>query len=365
MPSKLTKRIVLLFLSLSSSGLYAVTEQQIQDEIDGTSPTPTILIARDENAQILGGQAIAATGVLLIPESTNDRVMAFDPLTGDLIDADFIASDPTNLSTPIHAILAADNASILVSDQLDDVVQRYDLDGNYLGVFAPLGGLDNTILDNVRGIELDNSSNLLVTVASGANANSVASFDASGNYTGNFIANNSGGLNSPFSIQNTGIGSLVSAINSDAIHQYSNSGVYIGDLTTVDNFPEQLSETTNGNILVANFSGAQEGIVEFDSTGMLIGIYDPVTLGGYRGVYELPNGNILTTNGSGVHEIDRSGNLIETKIAGVSARFIELVRPLAAPAAAIPSTSLISLLILMFGLIGTLLFVKPWLLSNK
>ena len=43
---------------------------------------------------------------------------------------------------------------ILVSDQVKDVVQEYDLEGNYLGVFAPAGGVDNAILDNIRGIAL-------------------------------------------------------------------------------------------------------------------------------------------------------------------------------------------------------------------
>ncbi|MCB1036695.1 MAG: IPTL-CTERM sorting domain-containing protein, partial [Acidobacteria bacterium] len=90
-------------------------------------------------------------------------------------------------------------------------------------------------------------------------------------------------------------------------------------------FPEQISQIASGNVLVANFSGTQEGVVELDPAGMVVGTYDPASLGGYRGAYELPNGNILTTNGSGVHEIDRSGNLVETKISGVSARFIELV----------------------------------------
>lgn len=32
------------------------------------------------------------------------------------------------------------------------------------------------------------------------------------------------------------------------------------------------------------------------------------------------------TNGGGVHEIDRMGNLVESKITGVSARFIELIQ---------------------------------------
>ena len=127
--------------------------------------------------QALG--TLPETGLLLIPESTNDRVMAFDPVTGDLIDADFIPADPDNLSTPIHAILSADGTSILVSDQIDDVVQEYDItDGSYIGVFAPAGGVDNGILDNIRGIALDpNNGNLLVSVASGANADAIAEFD--------------------------------------------------------------------------------------------------------------------------------------------------------------------------------------------
>jgi hypothetical protein len=60
---------------------------------------------------------------------------------------------------------------------------------------------------------------------------------------------------------------------------------------------------------------------------VLIDVYNPAAVGGNRGVYELGNGSILTTNGSGVHEIDRLGNLVETKIGSVSARFIELVGP--------------------------------------
>ena len=125
---------------------------------------------RDPAAAARVKTLLASTGLLLVPESTNDRVMAFDPTTGDLVDANFVPSDPTNLSTPIHAILSAGGDSILVSDQLNDVVQEYDLDGNFLGTFAPAGGPNPTILDNVRGIALRSNGNLLVTVGSGANA---------------------------------------------------------------------------------------------------------------------------------------------------------------------------------------------------
>jgi uncharacterized repeat protein (TIGR01451 family) len=76
---------------------------------------------------------------------------------------------------------------------------------------------------------------------------------------------------------------------------------------------------------VADFLGTEEGVIEYTAAGVLVDIYNPAAVGGNRGVYELGNGNILTTNGSGVYEIDRSGNLVDTKISGVSARFITFV----------------------------------------
>jgi hypothetical protein len=63
---------------------------------------------------------------------------------------------------------------------------------------------------------------------------------------------------------------------------------------------------------------------ELTAEGDLVDVHTGVT--GNRGVYELPNGNILTTNGSGVHEIGRGTGLVETKISGVSARFITHVQ---------------------------------------
>jgi len=44
------------------------------------------------------------------------------------------------------------------------------------------------------------------------------------------------------------------------------------------------------------------------------------------GVYELPGGDLLVTNGSGVHVMDRlAGGILVTQLAGVSARYIQLV----------------------------------------
>jgi uncharacterized repeat protein (TIGR01451 family) len=298
----------------------------VADEAAGRESVTPQVTEPDPVARALA-RGMMQTGVLLIPESTNDRVMAFDPTTGDLVDPDFIPADPTNLSTPIHAVLSADGTLVLVSDQLEDVVQSYDVGtGAYVGVFAPAGGANTAILDNIRGIAVRQSDgHLLVSVGSGTNADAIAEFDTSGNHVGNFVANGAGGLDSPFDVTAFGADWLVAGINSDMIHRYDAGGAAQPNFAPIDGFPEQVFVTGSGNVLVGNFTGTQEGVVEFDPTGTLVGVYNPASIGGNRGAYELGNGNILTTNGSGVHEIDRSGNLVATKISGVSSRFIELV----------------------------------------
>jgi hypothetical protein len=267
---------------------------------------------------------IPAGGLLLIPDSEGDRVMAFYPDTGNLYDANFIPSDPTNLATPIVAALHPDGQSIIVSDQIKDGLLEYDLNGNFARFFAPTGGPNTAILDNVRGWGLKADGKILVTTASGANADAIAEFDVTGNYVGNFIAIGAGGLDGPFCVLYRAHENdyLVSANTSNAIHRYDATGTYLNDLVSGMHFPEQIAEAASDNLLVAGFS-SPSGCYEYTSAGAYVGCYDVVT--GLRGVYELRNGNILVTNGSGVYEINRSNQLVSTKISGVSARFISFV----------------------------------------
>src|SRR5690606_9824040 len=105
-----------------------------------------------------------------------DGVAVHDPATGALVNGAFVA-DPTNLSTPKHAIGNFDGDGIFVADQLTDGVWEYDCEGNFVGLFAPAGGVNTAILDNIRGIRIDpTGTRLWVTVAGGANAGAVAEF---------------------------------------------------------------------------------------------------------------------------------------------------------------------------------------------
>jgi len=305
---------VLLFITLLSADISVEHKEEMGIDTNSHATVSGVRTTRD----------IPEGGLLLIPDSGLDRVMAFDPITGDLYDADFIPSDGVNLQTPIAAALHPDGNSILVSDQLEDGLIQYDLDGNFMGWFAPAGGVNTNILDNVRGWGLKADGSILVTTAGGANADAIAEFDAAGNYVSNFIAIGAGGLDGPFCVlyRETQDDYLVTASSSDAVHQYDNAGNYITDLVAGINFPEQVAETPSGNLLVAGFS-TPAGCYEYTSTGTYVGYYDIV--GGMRGVYELGNGNILVTNGTGVYEIDRNNAIISTKISGVNARFIHFV----------------------------------------
>ena len=257
--------------------------------------------------------------LLLIPESTADRVLAFDAMTGDLVDDNFIPSATGPLSTPI-SVQKTPWETLTISDQITDLVQEFDTSGTYIGIFAPAGGVNNAILDNIRAHNYRSNGNLVVAVGGGANDDAIAEFDQSGNYLGNFIANGLGGLNSPWDIFFRTSDVLVSGGSSNIVHRYDLSGTYLDNFGTTVNFPEQIAELQNGNIAVAGFS-SPSGVYIFSSTGSYLNIFTGVT--GNRGVWELGNGNLLTTNGSGVHEISgTTGALVRTIVPGISARFI-------------------------------------------
>lgn len=298
-----------LWSTVSEAGVSSqIKRDPIADEENGIDPIP-------ETAPVvhLGPSGNNGAGLLMVPESTNDRVMLFDAFDGSLVNAAFI-EDPTNLSTPINAIAA--NGEIWVSDQIDDGVFRYDIN---TGAF--LGALVNMGLDNVRGIEFVNDT-LFVTNAgagNGAPGPAIVMFDTNGNNLGFFNA----GIASPFDVFSNDGELLVADINNDVIERYDLMGNDLGTFAPVNTFPEQVSRRSNGNILVANFSGTQEGILEFDSNGTLVNFFSNANTDGARGVWELGNGNIMHTNGSGVFILDPAMGTSTPVITGVGARFIE------------------------------------------
>lgn len=270
-------------------------------------------------------------GVLLVPNSNASQraVMAFDPQDGTLIDPRFVPHfnfDPdSTLYTPIHVLPNADGTGFLLADQVNWVISEYDLDGNFRRIFAPVGGYDPQVLGNVRGMAWSPGGTLLVTAASGANANSVVELDADGNYLGRFIEPGLDGLNGPWYALFRDDDVLVGASGSQAIHSFGHDGTTVNPRFASVTWPEQLAETADGHVLAANWSGSSTlGVLEFDADGALLGRY-LAPGNSYGGVHQLGNGNILTTTSAGVYEIDRAGG-VQAEYTGGRGRFITHVQ---------------------------------------
>ncbi|WP_114905871.1 S8 family serine peptidase [Ornithinimicrobium murale] len=275
-------------------------------------------------------------GLLLVPNSSRDArgVMAFDAEDGTLLDPEFIPhfdhADST-LYTPSHALLNADGTGFLLSDQVRNVITEYDLDGNFVGYFAPSAeGEDRTVMQNIRGMAWSPEGTLLVTVASGDNANSVVELDAEGNYLGHFIEPELGGLDGPWFVTFRADDVLVSASGSQAIHSYSPGGTTAnGTFSTQMRWPEQMVETDEGTLLVANlFSGRDfldRGVYEFSADGELLEGWTVPGSTSYAGVHPLGNGNLLAATEDGVFEVGRDGT-VEPEVESGRARFISEIQ---------------------------------------
>ena len=265
--------------------------------------------------QIVLNKRTTGSKLYLIPCATRKNVWAFDFTTGDLVDTAYVPYSSPMLQTPRN-VLQLSKTHILVSDQLSDVVQLFDTSGAYIRVFAPLGGLNNTILDNIRDVQFHPNGTVLVTNAgtTGNALNTVQQFTSTGAYIGVFATDM---LNSPYCLlfrSNDLLVSNSSGVNDITKHNI-NTGAYLGNfLGSALNFPQQMINLPGGKVGVAEFSGVLSGIRIYDSLGVLTDTLKGAQ--GIRGLWKLPNGNFLAT-GLGVFEVDGvTGALVRTIVSG-------------------------------------------------
>ena len=260
---------------------------------------------------------------LMVPDSTNDRVMLFSSFDGSLINDNFIDMVPQGASTPINSVQVGQE--IWVSDQVADSIFRYSLDGStHLGTIS--GGMDN-----VRGFEVVGNTAYVSNAGTnnGAPGNGVVTIDVPSATINGFFVTGDTGVGSPFDVLAYNGNLLINDIDGEDIDVFNNGGAFQSVFVESDgvsgiDFPEQMAETSSGTILAAGFS-SPAGIYEYDSSGSLLNYYDVGT--GLRGVHELGNGTIMFTDGSGVHIFDPNTGNISDSISGVSARFIEAMIP--------------------------------------
>jgi hypothetical protein len=88
-------------------------------------------------------------GFLVVPDSTNDVIVTFDPFDGSLINSNYIDLNQFDTTgTPKHALQVGNE--IWVSDQIRDRIDRFSLAGGYLSTIG--GNVAGGGLDNIRGM---------------------------------------------------------------------------------------------------------------------------------------------------------------------------------------------------------------------
>lgn len=250
------------------------------------------------------------TRFIMVCGWTRDKVYLFSAANGDIVDTNFIPQSSSQLASPRHAIQHHSGNFILVGDQLNDIVQKFAVNGSYVGFYAPSSGPNTAQINNVRGIRYRANNNLLVTSADSPAPNQIAQFDTAGNYIGAFITGN---ITSPFDILLRSGDMLISCSSGNDIVRFDLNGTFLSVFSnsTDISFAQQMLRIPGGRIAVSSFSTPNPGLAILDSNGTFINRLNAVT--GNRGVFLLDNGHYVVTNSTGIHEIDSaSGNVIRT-----------------------------------------------------
>jgi hypothetical protein len=263
---------------------------------------------------------IHAQSFLMMPDSTNNRMVLFDPVTGSVVNNNYFALAG---GTTVHALQVGNE--IWVSEQLGDRVSRWSLTGTPLGAIGPTysgGGFDN-----IRGMGLVNNTVYVTNAgtANGAPGVAVVLLDTAGNFLSSFST--VGTAPSPFGVLAFQGDILVSSASANNdIHRYTLAGSSVGAFHNSGtlNFVEQLYRASNGDVLAATFSSNL--VARLDSTNG--NILNQFAASGARGVWELGNGNILWTSGSGAFVYDGTSS---TQVYTGGGRYIDLLTIAAVP----------------------------------
>ncbi len=274
---------------------------------------------------LLLGSLAAQAQVLVMPDSTNNRLVSFSAADGSLLNAELFGLAG---GTPLHALSVGNE--IWISEQLGDRVSRWSVDGSFLG---QLGGGATGGLDNLRGMGLVGSTVYVTNAgtANGAPGPSVMMFDTSGTPMGSFATGTT--APSPFGVLAFQGGLLVSSsAANDDIHRYSLTGTPQGTFhnSATLNFAEQMVFASNGDILVAGFSS--NNIMRLNpANGSVVTSY---AAPGARGVAQLGNGNLMWTSGAGAFVLNISTGA-STQVYTGGGRYLEPLTAVPEPATAL------------------------------
>lgn len=238
--------------------------------------------------------AASAQQYVIGVDSTANAAHLFDPFDGSIVQANYLQWGDlgTGGSTAKEALQVGNQ--IWVSDQLRDVIYRFNLDGSHIAT------IPNTGLDNIKGMEVVGDQVWVTNAGSnnGSSGNSIVFIDIASATVAGSVAT-TGSLFDLISYNGQLLGSNITG---EDLEIYDLAGNFVSVFHNSDglsgiDFPQQMFAKANGNVLAAGFS-APSGVYEYDSMGNSLGIFAGDGFGP-RGVLELGNGEIMWTNGAG------------------------------------------------------------------
>ena len=280
-------------------------------------------------ASILGGvvalSAAAQTPLLLIPDTGGDRISAFSPTDGSVVNLAFIPKDG-RMKQVVQVVQTPWN-TLLMSDFEANSIWEYDFNGLFLGTFvdtATLGfptapgasrGVQGLciaygkiwfIFNDVTGTGADNRNAIWSVEFDGSDPHPVCTAIAHPQlgqprcilpFNGGFLVTDSGNA--------TNLSDDVEFVSLDC--QFQTPTWYNSDAAGTDQllqFPQQIVTAPDGRVLVATFSNLA-GAHEIDVATRTLWRYRGATGGlSCRGVWPLENGNWLMTGGTRVASLD-------------------------------------------------------------
>lgn len=269
-------------------------------------------------AMVAGAASTAAAGTplefLVVPDSSNDILVTFDPFDGSLINSSFAT---IGSGTPKHALQVGNE--IWVSNQLTDQIDRFDFNGSLISSIS--GGLDN-----IKGMEVVGNEAWVTNAGSNNDApgDAIVKIDiASASLTG--FTPTDGTLFDVVNYQGQVLGTNIDSEDLEFFDAAGNfaSVFHASDGVSGIDFPQQAFARADGGLLVAGFS-SPSGVYAYDAAGNDLGIIAGLDSGA-RGVYELGNGNIMWTNGGGVWVTNPDTGQTLNVYDGGSSQYIDLV----------------------------------------
>lgn len=225
-------------------------------------------------------------------------VILLDPSDGTILDPEFIDLTPLDQGTPKDILQVGQE--IWISDQLEDRIDRFDLDGILISSIS-------TGLDNVKGMELVDGEVWICNsgTGNGAPGDAIVRLDLDGNSLGFYPTDGS-----IFDIIDVGGEVYISYIIGDTkIERRDYDGNILGNIVEegVVSFIQQMElNPDNNSLYAAVFSplGANEpGLYEFSiADGSILNYWDE---GGLRGVINLEEPNmVLISSAAGYRSLN-------------------------------------------------------------